>query len=103
MLTSTCSFDQLSMLKDLTLEMCVPNFRWMAAHRMHRKTPNCGHCQCRLACLGSDMASASASARVDGLREGSLHSMMPKLVAHGMSAKASKSGRPRGRSQVGGS
>lgn len=39
-LTSTCSLDQLSMLRDLTLEMCVPSLRWMAAHRMHKKTPN---------------------------------------------------------------
>ena len=31
------------MLSDLTLEMWVPNFRWMAAHRMHRKMPNCNH------------------------------------------------------------
>lgn len=37
--TSTCSFDQLSMLSDLTLEICVPNLRWMAAQRIHRKTP----------------------------------------------------------------
>lgn len=37
--TSTCSFDQLSMLKDLTFEMCVPSLRCMAAQRMHRNTP----------------------------------------------------------------
>ena len=40
-LTSTCSLDQLSMLKDLTLEMWVPNLRWIAAQRMQRKMPNC--------------------------------------------------------------
>jgi hypothetical protein len=28
------------MLSDLTLEMCVPSFRWRAAHRMHRKIPS---------------------------------------------------------------
>ena len=39
--TSTCSLDQLSMLKDLTLDTCVPNLRWIAAHRMQRKTPSC--------------------------------------------------------------
>lgn len=38
--TSTCSFDQLSMLKDLTFEMCVPSLRCMAAQRMHRNTPS---------------------------------------------------------------
>lgn len=39
-LTSTCSEVQLSILKDLTLEMCVPILRCSAAHRMQRKTPN---------------------------------------------------------------
>lgn len=43
--TSTCSFDQLSMLKDFTFEICVPNFRWIAAHRMHRNTPSYSPCQ----------------------------------------------------------
>ncbi len=38
--TSTCSFDQESILNDLTLLMCVPIFRWRAAHRMQRKIPN---------------------------------------------------------------
>lgn len=38
--TSTCSFDQLSMLNDFTLDMCVPSFRCMVAHRMHKKMPN---------------------------------------------------------------
>lgn len=38
-LTSTCSEDQVSIDKDLTLEMCVPNLRWIAAHRMHKKIP----------------------------------------------------------------
>lgn len=38
--TSTCSFDHESMLNDLTFEIWVPNFRCMAAHRMHRKMPN---------------------------------------------------------------
>lgn len=38
-LTSTCSDDQVSMLKDLTLEICVPSLRWIAAHRMHKKMP----------------------------------------------------------------
>lgn len=37
--TSTCSLDQVSMLSDLTFEMCVPIFRWMAAHRMQRNIP----------------------------------------------------------------
>lgn len=27
------------MLNDLTLDICVPSFRWMAAHRIHRKIP----------------------------------------------------------------
>lgn len=40
-LTSTCSFDQPSMLSDLTLDICVPSLRWIDAHRMHRKMPNC--------------------------------------------------------------
>lgn len=39
-LTSTCSFDQPSMLSDLTLDICVPSLRWIDAHRMHRKMPN---------------------------------------------------------------
>ncbi len=39
-LTSTCSFDQLSMLKDLTFDICVPSFLCSAAHRMQRKMPN---------------------------------------------------------------
>lgn len=38
--TSTCSLVQLSMLSDLTLLMCVPSFRWIAAQRMHRNMPN---------------------------------------------------------------
>lgn len=36
---STCALSHLSMLKDLTLEMCVPSLRCRAAHRMHRKMP----------------------------------------------------------------
>lgn len=39
--TSTCSVFQLSILRDLTLEICVPNFRCNEAHRTHRKMPNC--------------------------------------------------------------
>ena len=46
MQTSTCSLDQLSMVKDLTLEMWVPSFRWIVAHGMQRKTPSC--CACKL-------------------------------------------------------
>lgn len=38
--TSTCSFDQPSMLSDLILDICVPSLRWIDAHRMHRKMPN---------------------------------------------------------------
>ena len=41
--TSTWSFDQLSMLRDLTLEMCVPSLRCNEAHRMHRKMPSCSN------------------------------------------------------------
>lgn len=37
--TSTWAASHLSMLSDLTLEMCVPSFRCSAAHRMHRKMP----------------------------------------------------------------
>lgn len=40
-LTSTCSAVQVSMVKDLTLEICVPNFRCSAAQRMQRKMPIC--------------------------------------------------------------
>lgn len=29
------------MVMDLTLEICVPSLRWIAAHRMHRKIPIC--------------------------------------------------------------
>lgn len=36
---STCSPDQLSMLKLLTFETCVPSLRCSAAQRMHRKIP----------------------------------------------------------------
>lgn len=39
-LTSTCSFDQLSMLNDLTLDIWVPSFRWREAHRMHKNIPS---------------------------------------------------------------
>lgn len=39
--TSTCALSHLSMLRDLTLEMCVPSLRCSAAHRMHRKMPTC--------------------------------------------------------------
>ena len=39
-LTSTCALSHLSMLSDLTFEMCVPSLRWMAAHRMHRNMPS---------------------------------------------------------------
>lgn len=41
LLTSTWSDDQLSIVKDLTLEIWVPNLRCNAAHRMHRKSPIC--------------------------------------------------------------
>ena len=36
---STWALSHLSMLSDLTLEMCVPSLRCKAAHRMHRKMP----------------------------------------------------------------
>lgn len=36
---STCALSHLSILRDLTLEMCVPSLRCRAAHRMHRKMP----------------------------------------------------------------
>lgn len=36
---STCSAVQVSMVKDLTLEMCVPSLRCRAAHRIHKKIP----------------------------------------------------------------
>jgi hypothetical protein len=39
-LTSTCALSHLSILKDLTFEICVPSLRCRAAHRMHRKMPN---------------------------------------------------------------
>ena len=39
-ITSTCSFDQLSILNDLTFDICVPSLRCRAAHRMHRKIPS---------------------------------------------------------------
>ena len=39
-LTSTCSLDQLSMLNDLTFDMCVPSLRWSEAHRIHRNMPS---------------------------------------------------------------
>lgn len=41
--TSIWSLVQESMDMDLTLEMWVPSLRWREAHRMQRKTPNCGH------------------------------------------------------------
>jgi len=40
-LTSTCSLVQLSILNDLTLEICVPSFRWREAHLIQRKIPSC--------------------------------------------------------------
>jgi hypothetical protein len=40
-LTSMCSLLQLSMLNDLTFEMCVPSLRCNAAHRIQRNMPNC--------------------------------------------------------------
>src|SRR5947208_7251886 len=40
MRTSTCSDDHVSMLSDLTFDMCVPSLRWREAHRMQRKTPS---------------------------------------------------------------
>lgn len=39
-LTSTCSEDQLSILRDLTLEIWVPILRCRAAQRIQRKMPN---------------------------------------------------------------
>jgi hypothetical protein len=39
-LTSTCALSHLSILRDLTLEICVPSLRCSAAHRMHRKMPS---------------------------------------------------------------
>lgn len=44
-LTSTCALSHLSILKDLTLEMCVPSLRCRAAHRMQRKMPSYSSCQ----------------------------------------------------------
>jgi hypothetical protein len=40
-LTSTWALSHLSILSDLTFEICVPSLRWRAAHRMQRKIPNC--------------------------------------------------------------
>ena len=40
MLTSTWALSHLSMLSDLTLDMCVPSLRWRAPQRMHKKMPN---------------------------------------------------------------
>lgn len=38
--TSTCSDDQVSRLKDLTLEIWVPSLRCMTTHRIQMKTPS---------------------------------------------------------------
>lgn len=38
--TSTCSAVQLSMVRDLTLEMWVPSLRCNVAQRMHRNIPS---------------------------------------------------------------
>jgi len=38
-LTSTWSAVHLSILSDLTFEMCVPSLRWIDAHRIHKKMP----------------------------------------------------------------
>jgi len=35
------------MLNDLILEMWLASLRWMAAHRMHKKIPNCASSQRR--------------------------------------------------------
>lgn len=69
MRTSTCSLDQLSMLNDLTFEMWVPNLRWIAAHRMQRKMPNCRIVQ-------SARALGSVPCKFRGR---DVRSMMPKL------------------------
>jgi hypothetical protein len=39
-LTSTCALSHLSMLNDLTFEMCVPSLRCKAAQRMHKNMPS---------------------------------------------------------------
>lgn len=67
------------MLKDFTLEMCVPNFRWIAAHLMQRNTPSCAPCQywsviCRIVVYRNGVASIG---RGRGWR--CLHSMRPML------------------------
>lgn len=41
--TSTWALSHLSILNDLTLDMCVPSLRWRAAHRMHKKIPSCNN------------------------------------------------------------
>jgi hypothetical protein len=71
---STCSLDQLSMLNDLTLEIWVPNLRWIAAHRMHRKMPNCGSGQHWIRERGSAGIEFDAETEM-----WDVHSMMPKL------------------------
>ena len=37
--TSSCSSVQESSVTDFILEMCVPSFRWMPLHLMHKNTP----------------------------------------------------------------
>lgn len=89
--TSTCSFDQLSMLNDLTLDTCVPSFRCMVAHRMHKKMPNYRALivSCRLG-LCVDLPHGRcmvAMPDIVGLRESEddVHSMMPRLAKNTVS------------------
>jgi hypothetical protein len=70
------------MLNDLTLDMWVPSLRWMVAHRMHRKMPNCNTSSLALAreYLDSRMPQRGG---MDGLGRveiaDNVHSMTPKL------------------------
>lgn len=64
------------MLSDFTLDTWVPNLRWMVAHRMQRKMPNCGSPKPASASSSAQDMPAGRMGRVNGSH---VHSMMPKL------------------------
>ena len=70
--TSTCSVVQLSILNDLTFEICVPSLRCSEAHRIHKKIPSCRQ--------SHQSSCSTVGILADGSAMAHLHSSLPILV-----------------------
>lgn len=81
------------MLSDFTLDTWVPNLRWMVAHRMQRKMPNC-----HLPRISVSLAARTcrnkildfSSIRGKDQRGRNIRSMMPKLEKGGLVRNGSR-------------